>query len=147
MELQPQPQSFQSIVRVDFLWDGLVGACIVCCWEERWGPGTWGRYTDQAWMGHQSLLPSLHRHMSMRLAECAWLHLPSISDPPTHLHLHRTLSTCLEDKSPLTGLHSGPPSLSHKIARMLFFKKMSIRSLVFVFLPRAFPGSSIVLKK
>ena len=91
--------------------------------EERWGPDMWGRFMDQAWMGHRSPLPSLHRHVSMRLAECAWLHLRSISDPPTRLHLHRTLSTHLEDKSLLTGLHSGPPSLSRTISRMLFKKK------------------------
>ena len=79
---------------------------------ERWGPGMWRRFMDQAWMGRRSPLPSLHRHVSLRLAECAWSHLRSISDPPNRLHLHRTPSTHLEDKSLLTGLHSGPPEHS-----------------------------------
>ena len=92
---------------------------------ERWGPGMWRRFMDQAWMGRRSPLPSLHRHVSLRLAECAWSHLRSISDPPNCLHLHRTPGTHLEDKSLLTGLHSGPPSLSRKITRTLLKKKKS----------------------
>ena len=103
---------------------GCLASKLCAVGEERWGPGMWGRFMDQAWMGRRSPLPSLHRHVSLRLAECAWRHLRSISDPPTRLHLHWTLSTHLEDKSLLTGLHSGPPSLSRKITRTLFKKKI-----------------------